>query len=409
MAKLKLNAKRVESLRASEVQEDFWDGLTPGLCLRVSGATGRKTWLLRYRVRGDRVHHHRMKLGVYPELDLADAREKARAALAKADAGIDPAHEREEHQGTPTFREMADEVLKALESRTREKTQTERRRILNKELLPEWGDRPAGEVTRRDVLILVEAIRDRGAPILANRVLSLIGVLFNGALARGFPTVDASPAHMLRPPAQEYGRDRWLTAKEIRAVWKATEPENPLTRGAFRLALLTGQRVGSIVAMRWDLIEQNGTGGIWRVPEEDFKGRRPHLVPLSAEAWAVLEDLRSIADEGARYVFPARARTRVAHVTNLGKALARVRARTRLKRWTAHDFRTTFRTHAVKAPEDGGCGVAPNVADLVLGHAENSLGWSRYQGDRDHYLLHEKREALRAWGAFVRKAVEGEE
>jgi integrase len=70
-----------------------------------------------------------------------------------------------------------------------------------------------------------------------------------------------------------------------------------------------------------------------------------------------------------------------------------------------HDFRTTFRTWAVRAPEDGGLGVAAQVADAVLGHKEASLGFARYTGDRHRYMLAEKRDALVKWGAFVGEAV----
>ena len=405
MAKLKLTAKGVEKLTTDRGQEDFWDALTPGLCLRVSGTTGIKTWLIRYRANG---MHRRMKLGRYAPttnreaglFTLADARDEARVKLGKADAGEDPAKPRaEEHDSDTTFRAMAGEVLKARTAKTRGSTQAERDRLLQKELLPKWGDREVASITRREVVLLVERIVERGAPVLANRVLALIRLLFNDGLRRGFPTLEASPAHMVEPPGEEKGRDRYLTSDEINGVWRATEPENPLTRDSFRLALLTGQRIGSILAMRWDGIR----GDVWTIPTEHFKGGRPHLVPLSPEALGILEELREIAmDE--QWVFPSRAGTKDPHLSNMGGALRRIRKRSKLPHWTLHDFRTTFRTHAVRSPEDDGLGVAGNVADAVLGHKEATLGFNRYTGDRDRYLLAEKREALRKWGAFVGKA-----
>ena len=77
MAKEKLTAKKVDALTTEMVQEDFWDTLTPGLHLRVSGTTSRKTWLVRYRTNGT---HRRHKLGEYPVLSLAKARDDARKA-----------------------------------------------------------------------------------------------------------------------------------------------------------------------------------------------------------------------------------------------------------------------------------------------------------------------------------------
>jgi integrase len=173
-------------------------------------------------------------------------------------------------------------------------------------------------------------------------------------------------------------------------------------RSLFRVALLTGQRIGNVAAMRWDAIADD----LWRIRAEEFKGRRPHLVPLSVEVLGAIEALRGL-DPGV--VFLGRVDAKRPHVVTTGRALRRIRERTNLPHWTAHDFRTTLRTHATRAKEDGGLGVAPNVADAVLGHAENTLGWSRYQGDRDRYLLHEKRAALECWGRFVQEAVEEED
>ena len=88
-------------------------------------------------------------------------------------------------------------------------------------------------------------------------------------------------------------------------------------------------------------------------------------------------------------------------------ALSRVRKKTPIPSWVVHDFRTTFRTHAVRAQEDGGLAIPGHVADAVLGHKEATLGFERYTGDRDRYLLHEKRDALQKWGAFIMEAVGG--
>ena len=284
--------------------------------------------------------------------------------------------------------------------RTREVTQRERARLLGKELLPAWGDRPAAEITRREVVHLVEGIAKRGAPIVANRTLGLIRMIFNDGLRRGFPTLQANPAHLVVLPAEEVGRDRYLTREEIKVIWQATRDETRATRGAFRLALLTGQRIGSVRAMRWDGI----TGNLWTIRPEYFKGKRTHLVPLSLEALEVIRELKEAADSDT-WVFPSRSKATRPHLTNIGSSLSRVRKKTLIPSWTVHDFRTTLRTHAVRAIEDGGLAIPAHVADAVLGHKEATLGFERYTGDRDRYLLHEKRDALQKWGAFIMEAV----
>ena len=403
MPKVTLTAKGLDHLSSNTAQTDYWDALTPGLCVRVSGTTGRKTWYVRYRANGT---HRRMRLGAYPGVSLAKAREKARDAQAKANAGEDPALAIEERKSTDTtFEAMARDVLDAKAPTTREATRKERERILEAELLPHWNARPADSITRREVVQLVERIADR-APTMANRTLALVKTLYNEALTRGFPTVEANPGALAPAPRSEPGRRRFLRRHEIRTVWQTIDIEQPIMRAIFQLTLLTAQRVGSVCAMRWDDVDD---ADVWTIPADTFKGRRPHAVPLSNEARKVLEELPRIDDV---YVFPGRADGAYPHITSTNKALQRIRRASGLPRWTVHDFRRTFRTHATRAaqpisPKDpAGMGIAPHIADAVLGHKEASLGFDRYTGEPERYLLAEKRDALEKWGAFVRAAVE---
>jgi integrase len=404
MATIRLTPRGVEALSTEQVQEEFWDDVQKGLALRV-GRGGSKTYIVRYRANGK---HRRLKLGTHPHLTLADARKRARKKIEEAQGGEDPALAKKTSRSADvTFKALADEALEAKDATTREKTRRERRRIVDTELIPHWGSRPAASITRRDVVLLVERIALRGAPVMAARTLGCIKVIFNDGLKRGFPTVEANPAHLVEPPQEEARRRRYLDRAEIRAVWKATGWEAPLARVLFRLTLLTGQRVGSIMAMRWDQIDESD---VWRIPAESFKGRRPHWVPLSAEALAVLAELRDLTGDG-EYAFPGRTDGKHPHMTSANKALQRIRKRTEIPAWTIHDYRRTFRTHAVRKrrPEHksdpAGLGVEPHVADAVLGHLEASLGFDRYTAEPERYLLSEKREALKRWGAFVLAAV----
>ena len=405
MAKIRLTARGVAALTTDRPQQDFWDDLLPGFGVRVNKLTGTKTWQVRYRRDGN---HHRMKIGRYPAMSLAKAREAAKDTLIAVQAGRNPVQERRERRSADaTFGALARDVLDLKAGSTREATRTERERMLDVELLPKWGKKPAASITRHDVTRLVDAIVARGAPVMANRVLALVKTIYNSALNDGDPRVENNPAHRLRPRGSEGGRDRHLEKDELKELWATLEKENPITRGAFRFALLTAARIGSVCSIRWEDVDD---ADVWRIPEEAFKGKRPHLVPLSAEALAVLEELRPISGSG-EYVFPGRADGKSPHLASTNRALARIRKRSKLAHWTVHDFRTTFRTHATRKlePKDkrdpAGLGVAPHVADAVLGHKEASLGFDRYTGDQERYLLAEKREALEKWGAFVREAV----
>lgn len=400
MATTKLTDRGLRTLSTDRPQEDIWDELLPGFGVRVTRG-GVRTFFVRYRVAGAQ---RRMTLGRYPVLSLAEARERAREALAAAAAGEDPAvARRDAKRADTTFAALAREVLEAKAATTRASTRRERAQVLERYLLPEWGKRPAGSITRRDVALLIEKVARR-APVHAGKVLAVVRLIYNEGLRRGFPGVEANPAHMLQPPQRPAVRNRYLTAEEIKIVWRALDEESLITRCFFRFALLTAQRYGSIRMMRWTDIEP---GNVWRTPAAHFKGRRDHLTPLSPEALAVLEEVRMLTG-GGEYVFPS---ARGGPRNSIRTALSRLQQRTALPRWTLHDFRRTFRTHAVRAekpahPDDPvGLGIAPNVADAVLGHREASLGFDRYTGEPERYLLAEKREALERWGRFVREAV----
>lgn len=406
MPTLRLTPRGVAALTTDEPQTEFWDDIVPGLALRV-GRGGTKTYIVRYRANGK---HRRLTLGRHPHLSLVKAREKAREKIAEAQGGEDPAQERAlRRSADTTFAALAAEVLEAKAPRTRPKTRKERQRILEKELLPHWKDRPAASITRREIIRLVERIAERGTPVQANRTLALVKTLFAEGLKREFPLLEANPATLIEPPGEEGARRRFLEPDEIRAVWQATEWESPIIRGVFRLTLLTSQRVGSVMRMKWADLD---SADVWRIPAADFKGRREHWVPLSKAALAVLDELRALSGT-FDYVFPAqRSDGKRPHVASVNKALQRLNAATpEIEPWTLHDFRTTFRTHATRAKrpkhrgDPAGLGVAANVADAVLGHREASLGFDRYTGEPWRYLLSEKRDALEAWGVFVSKAV----
>jgi integrase len=403
MPSLNLTDRRVKALATDQTQEEFYDTLVPGLSLRV-GKGGTKAWAVRYRVNG---RHRRLTLGKYPNVTLAGARERARTALADAQGGEDPATERALRRSKDTtFQALADEVLTA-KAKLRPSSLQRYRQCLDADLLPEWKDRPVSSITRRDVLQLVEGIAKR-APVQANRTLATIKVVFNGGLRRGFPTLETNPAHMMEPPHAETGRDRYLDRTEIRLLWNALAHEAPVWRVMFRLAILTAQRMGNLYPLRWsDFTDAD----VWKIPASQFKGKRDHWVPLSPEALAVLGELRPLTG-GGEFVFPGRNGARRPYVTNYSNVVVRLRERLDdFPQWSPHDFRTTFRTHATRAekPKDkrdpAGCGVAPHIADAVLGHAEASLGFRRYTGDAPAYLLAEKRDALARWGKFVAAAV----
>ena len=216
----------------------------------------------------------RLTLGTYPALSLADAREKAGEALhAVQYESADPAARKRLAHTAETFAELAAQYLERHAKRTKRSWRKDLQ-ILEKDLLPRFGRRRAIDITRRDIIAVLDDIVVRGAPIQANRTLEIVRKLFNWAIGRDI--LQVNPCHRLPKPSSENQSDRVLNEAEIRAVWKAMEAEAPLTAAMFKLRLVTAQRGAEVLAMRWDEISD----GWWTIPAEVAKNGRAHRVPL---------------------------------------------------------------------------------------------------------------------------------
>ena len=173
------------------------------------------------------------------------------------------------------FQEAAEEALELMAHRTRPLTVRERRRILEKDILPAWGDRLAKDIRRADVVALAREIAARGSPVMANRTLSLIRALFNAML--DLEMVDANPATRLhRFLQEEKPRARALAKGTLKGIRKAVQEEGPKARAFVGLCLFTVQRAGAVAASRWGEFDLEAE--TWTIPPEagrKFKGSNP--------------------------------------------------------------------------------------------------------------------------------------
>ena len=141
---------------------DYFDQRMPGLVLRVS-ARGTKSWNAVYRHQG---RARRLTIGRYPIITLDDARARAREALCAVSRGIDPCGV---HADKLAFAELASLFVEGHVRKLRRARQVER--LIQREVVVAWKNRPANSITRRDVALLVANVAER-APVLANRVLA---------------------------------------------------------------------------------------------------------------------------------------------------------------------------------------------------------------------------------------------
>jgi integrase len=276
--------------------------------------------------------------------------------LADLDRGIDPREKPAE--GADAITVVAEEWLKRKVAGTR--TAHEVERMVKKEVVEPWKKKLISDIEKPDALRVLDAIVDRGAPITANRVLSVMKRFFGWAKERGY--VETSPVDDIRRPTVEKSRDRVLTVDELAAVWTASESLDYPYGPYLRMVILTAQRRTELASMRWRDI--NLDKAIWVLPAEFTKARRTHDVPLSTMALEILKNLPRFAD--GDYAFTHNCGS--THMCTYYEAKQHVdttiaAAGKKLERWTIHDLR---RTAATMMAEQG---VLPHILSAILGHS----------------------------------------
>jgi integrase len=392
MPTIRLTDRTIAALKSTpSAQCDYFDRALPGFGVRVS-PRGKKTFILLYRNQARRLR--RQTLGKYPLVSLATAREDAQAALRKATTGRDPATEQKTAQKaavTQTFGALAQLYMEKHAMRKKRSWRSDARMIRRE--LEAWRDRPVASLRRRDVLDVLEGIVARGAPILANRVLSLISKMLNFGLGLD-GWLEANVAAKLSKPSTEQSRSRVLTEAEIKTVWAHLSEPPPdglevnearywkLTRAALRLRLITAQRGKEVLSMRCADIE----GSWWTIPADIAKNKLPHRVWLSAPALRVLATLKG--DGNRDHVFKGIVGPRQRRGALEGLEVNDVRP---------HDFRRT----AASTMASGG--VPRLTISKILNHMETGVTaiYDRHSYDP------EKKAALIWWGAKLDAIVNG--
>lgn len=375
-----LTNKTLEALKPQGKRYEVHDLHCPGMSVRVS-AQGQKVFSVKFRYGLDQ---KRMKLGVYPRITLATAREKAMDILRQVDEGIDPTKRRR----SPNMKveSVCGEFIR-LHAQARNKSWREAERILEREFVGMFGQRDIREIKRFDVLEIMDAAVARGSTYQANRILSNIRKLFNWCVERGI--VETSPITGLKAPTKEESRDRVLTDDEIVRLLRACRNDVYPFRQFVPILLATAQRRGELAEMRWSEVDLDAKQ--WVIPAERSKNGKPHVVPLSPYALDMLSEVPRFLD--CDYVFTT---TRTSPVAGFSEMLRRLSEGSRTSDWRLHDLRRTAASGMARA------GVAPHVVEKVLNHISGTISgvaavYNRYGYDR------EKREALELWGDCLRQ------
>jgi integrase len=364
--------------------------------------SGARSWAVRYRLHGK---SRKFTIGDFPTFGLADARAEARKVLQAVTDGRDPTRERKARRQAD---EAASDTFEAgarrwLEKRAMKRLRAWREpaRVLGFTLdgdalagikpgsaIDRWRHRPLASITRGDVRALCEDVAER-TPVQANRLLAWLSSCFAWHLAQ--EQIAANPCVGIeRQP--ETSRERTLSDDELKRVWLAAgELETGrFTTAIVRLLILTGMRREEIGCLRWSEID----GDYIRLPADRVKNKRPHDVPLSAPALAILA---AVPKANPVWVFNLRGARRISGLT---ETKARLDELSGVTDWQYHDLRRTVATGLQRL------GVRLEVTEAVLNHTSGSRGGIVGVYQR-HNWADEKRQALDAWARHVVELVEG--
>jgi len=352
---------------------DYFDDHVVGLMVRVF-SSGKKSWCLRYNVAG---HKRFYTLGGAEALSVAEAREKAKKILGQVANDRDPAEERKKQRVAKTFGELADLYIDK-HAKPNKRTWEEDQKMLDHDLLPVWKNLKATEVGRPEIASVLDTVADR-APVRANRVRALVSKILNFGIGRG--VLENNPCQGVARPSEEHRRDRVLSGEEIKAVWTALDQQHANIQAILKLAILTAQRRGEVLGMKWAEIDL--TGAWWTIPAERSKNRMAHRVPLAPQALSILQTINE-SEHDPIFVFPGWKDGM--SIENLQKPMREIRKDSKID-FRFHDLRRTAATNIAST------GVGRDVVGKILNHAEPSVT-SVY--DRHGYDS-EKRAALEKW------------
>ncbi|MEF3695551.1 tyrosine-type recombinase/integrase [Desulfolutivibrio sp.] len=388
---------KVKNAKPSTKAQKLFD--ERGLYLEIS-RNGGKWWRLKYRIQGK---EKRLSLGVYPDVSLKGARERRDEARKLLATGVDPSEVRKAEKAearaeTVTFELVAREWHERFTPKWSPSHALDIIQRLERNIFPPIGARPLQGITAPELLAAIRIIESRGVNETARRVLQMCSQVFRYAIATG--RADRDVAADLRgalAPVKHTHYASITDPKEISALLRAIETYQGsfVTLCALRIAPLTFVRPGELRRAEWSEIDfENGE---WRIPSSKMKMKEQHIVPLSRQVIAVLDELRPLTGSG-RYLFPSlRSSSRPMSENTVNAALRRLGYEK--GEMTGHGFRSMASTLLNEM------GWNRDAIERQLAHAERNSVRAAYNF-AEH--LPERRRMMQAWSDYIDKLKAGE-
>lgn len=365
-----------------------------GLFLFVT-PTGLRSWRLRYRIDG---REKLLCLGQWPDLQLVDARDRAEGARGLVAQGVDPSVRKVAVQ-VCTFEAVARQWHALQLEHWTDRHGADVIDSLARDVFPDLGAMPIGAIGAPAVLQVLRDIEARGSIETARRIRQRISAVFCFAIAEGL--IEQDPAAVvtraLRPAPIARHQPALLDVDQLRALIAACDRAGgpPIVRLASRFLALTAVRMGALLGARWEEFEDlDGAAPLWRIPAERMKLKKArkadagndHIVPLSAAAVAVLQEIAKIGyDTRPGAVFPINEAAIGALYKRAGYA----------GRHVPHGWRASFSTIMnERFPLERA------AIDLALAHAPKGASESEAAYNRAQ-LLDQRRSLFERWGAML--------
>ncbi len=375
---VKLTNETVRTLPVKGKDTLYPDSETPGLYLRVR-AGGSRTFIIQWR-QGQ--FQRRSTVGKVGVLTVDEARKKARKLLVGIDDGHDPVAVKAKSRADDKqlFGALSEEYIsirtKDMKPRTLEQITLQLRKY--------WKPLhrlPLKKIDRATVAAELRTIIKERGPVAADRGRSGLSSFFAWAIGEGL--VEVNPVIGTNKASKNASRERVLSDAELVSVWNAV-PASDFGR-IVKLLMLTGQRRDEIASLRPQEIQQ---ADMIALPAERTKNSRPHDVPLSIQAQAVLDETSQRV--GRAFVFGRGEGS----FSGFSTAKGMLDKASGVSDWTLHDLRRTMATRMADL------GVQPHIIEAVLNHVSGHKAGVAGIYNRSTYAA-EKRAALDLWGTHV--------
>ncbi|MBZ6972582.1 tyrosine-type recombinase/integrase [Klebsiella grimontii] len=338
---MKLTARQVDTAKPKEKSYKLSDG--GGLYLEVA-TSGSRYWRLKYRYAGK---EKRLAFGVYPEVSLAEARDKREAAKKVLATGNDPGEVKKAEKIAQklgfenTFEAIAREWHQVRADRWSLRYREEIIDTFEKDVFPYIGKRPIAEIKPMELLETLRRMEKRGALEKMRKVRQRCGEVFRHAIVTGRAEYNPAPdlATALATPKKTHFP--FLTAEELPHFLEdlAGYTGSIITKTATQIIMLTGVRTQELRFARWEDI--NFEKRLWEIPAEVMKMKRPHIVPMSDQVIALFESLKPITGLYPLVFIGRNDRTKPISKESINQVIELLGYKGRL---TGHGFRHTMST-----------------------------------------------------------------